>query len=236
VTVKINEYLLPHHIGRVYRFYKFTGQTLNISLLNQTQKIPSKETSEVQLWKMFLSGEQNALSKLVALHYRGLYNYGFRFAQDGDFVKDCLQDLFMELWERREKLSETSSVKSYLLKALRHRMINESLRFKRFKMQHHLPFLSEANESAVESLIIETDSHNEQSLRLKNIISKLTGRQQEVIYLRFYHGLEYAEITQIMEMERQSVANLLHRSLKEIKAHWLSQKITMWTLLGLALN
>jgi RNA polymerase sigma factor (sigma-70 family) len=197
---------------------------------------PDKEASEVELWKMFLSGEQTALSKIVALYYRGLYNYGFRYSQDSDFVKDCLQDLFMELWERRERLSETISVKSYLLKALRHRMINESLRFKRFRMQEHLLFLSDTNESAVESLIIENDSHQEQSLRLKNIISKLTSRQQEVIYLRFYHGLEYAEITQIMEMERQSVANLLHRSLKEIKAHWLSQKITMWALLGMELS
>jgi RNA polymerase sigma factor (sigma-70 family) len=203
--------------------------------LNNTRTIPDREASEVQLWKMFLSGDQKALSKIVALHYRGLYNYGYRFSQDGDFVKDCLQDLFMELWERRDRLSESSSVKSYLLKALRHKMINESLRFKRFKMQDHLSFLSEANESAVESLIIEADSHNERSTRLKTIISKLTGRQQEVVYLRFYHGLEYSEITQIMEMERQSVANLLHRSLKEIKAHWLSQKITLWLLLGLDL-
>ena len=181
---------------------------------------------------MFLSGDQSALSKIVELHYRGLFNYGFRFSQDSEFVRDCLQELFMELWERREKLSETSLVKSYLLQALRHKMINESSRFKRFKIHEHLPFLLDTNERSVESVIIETEGFNEKSERLKTIISKLTSRQQEVVYLRFYHGLEYEEITRIMEMERQSVANLLHRSLKEIKTQWLSYEIPFLVMAG----
>ena len=196
-------------------------------------KISDPAVPETKLWSMFLSGDQTALTKIADIHYRGLYNYGYRFSQDSEFVRDCLQEVFMELWERREKLSQTSFVKSYLLKALRHKMINESLRFKKFKIHEHLPFLSEFDEKSVESLIIESDSFNEKSDRLKSIISKLTNRQQEVIYLRFYHGLEYPEITQIMGMERQSVANLLHRSLKQIKEQWLSYDIPLGLLAGL---
>jgi RNA polymerase sigma factor (sigma-70 family) len=199
--------------------------------LKNPVNIAHPEVSEARLWFLFLSGEQKALSEIASLHYKALYNYGFRFSQDGEFVRDCLQELFMELWERREKLSETHFVKSYLLKALRHKMINESLRFKRFKVHDHLPFFDFV-EKSVESMIVENDTLNERDHRLRLIISRLTSRQQEVIYLRFYQGMEYSQITQIMVMERQSVANLLHRSLKEIRDQWMSHEHSWVLVLG----
>jgi RNA polymerase sigma factor (sigma-70 family) len=197
--------------------------------LKHTEKISDIQLPENQLWSLFLSGDQVALSSIADIHYKSLYNYGYRFSADEEFVKDCIQELFMELWERRRNLSEIAAVKPYLLKALRHKLINEALRLKRFKMQD-IPFISEVSENSVESQIIENDILNEQSARLKSIIAQLTARQQEIIYLRFYQALEYSEITQIMAMERQSVANLLHRSLKEVKEKWLSSDLPLKAL------
>jgi RNA polymerase sigma factor (sigma-70 family) len=194
--------------------------------LERNEKTLKTHLPERQLWSLFLSGDQRSLSKIADIHYRSLYNYGYRFSADEEFVKDCIQELFLELWERRGNLSEVEAVKSYLLTAFRHKLINEARRFRRFKM-HDIPFLSESMENPVESQIIENDLLNEQSGRLKLIITQLTARQQEIIYLRFYQGLEYAEITQIMALERQSVANLLHRSLKEIKEKWLSPDLLL---------
>ncbi|QIP17758.1 sigma-70 family RNA polymerase sigma factor [Spirosoma aureum] len=165
------------------------------------------------------------------MHYRKLYNYGARFSQDKDFVRDCLQELFMELWERRARLSKVQHVKPYLLTALRHKMINESFKLKRFKQYEELPFLSDVTEKPIELAIIELELSWENAMRLKTIISGLTSRQQEIIYLRFYQGLEFVEITQIMDMERQSVANLLHRSLREIRDKWLAAEFPTTLLL-----
>lgn len=188
------------------------------------------EARETGLWSLFLSGDRVALGEIATLHYKGLYNYGFRFSQDGAFVRDCLQELFLELWDRREKLSGTLFVKSYLLKALRHKMINESLRFKRFKIHEDLPF-SELSERSAEAVIVEKELENQRVQRLKLILSKLTGRQQEIIYLRFYQSMDYAQIAQVMKMEKQSVANLLHRSLKEMREQWFSDEMSLLTML-----
>jgi RNA polymerase sigma factor (sigma-70 family) len=204
------------------------------------EHLDSKSAQQIQeegLWNLFLEGERAALGKIADMHYNKLYNYGTRFSQDKDFVRDCLQELFMELWERRAKLSKIQYIKPYLLTALRHKMINESFKLKRFKQYEELPFLSDVTEKPIELSIIELESSWENAMRLKTIISGLTSRQQEIIYLRFYQGLEFVEITQIMDMERQSVANLLHRSLREIRDKWrVAEFLTILLLCFLPVN
>jgi DNA-directed RNA polymerase specialized sigma24 family protein len=54
----------------------------------------------------------------------------------------------------------------------------------------------------------------------------LTDRQREVILLRFFHGLEFHEISQVLQMNIQSVRNLLFRSLDKIRKDLSDQGVT----------
>jgi RNA polymerase sigma factor (sigma-70 family) len=152
-------------------------------------------------------------------NYRPLFNYGLRICSDEDLVHDCIQELFLELWERRERLSDADYVRTYLLRAVRNKIVKEGLRLRRVKKVEELAF-EPLHDLSIESQIVENEHKVEMALRLKETINKLTKRQREVIYLRFYQNLEFEEISRVMEMNRQSVANLLHRSIKEIKINW----------------
>jgi DNA-directed RNA polymerase specialized sigma24 family protein len=74
------------------------------------------------LWNEFRGGNAEAFGALVRVHYPDLFQYGTRFTKEKELVKDCLQDLFLELWANRDTISETSFVKYYLLKSLRRRL------------------------------------------------------------------------------------------------------------------
>src|ERR1051325_334426 len=81
------------------------------------------------LWNEFRNGNADAFGQLIKIHYQDLFNYGTRFTKDEEMVKDCIQDLFLALWANRLTINETSFVKYYLLKSLRHslsRMIGKS--------------------------------------------------------------------------------------------------------------
>jgi RNA polymerase sigma factor (sigma-70 family) len=52
---------------------------------------------------------------------------------------------------------------------------------------------------------------------MRQALSGLSKRQQEVIYLRFYVDADIDEIAEIMGLNRQSVYNLLHEGLKKLK-------------------
>ena len=175
---------------------------------------------DIDLWLKFKAGHSDALGNLAQIHYRALYNYASKFSGDPDFIRDCLQELYLELWERRTFLSETAFVKSYLFKALRHKLIKESVRLKRFRETKESTFEVDGSDLSIETHIIEDERSKLQTSRLNKIISLLTKRQQEIIYLRFYQNLENEDIAQIMGLGRQSVSNLLYRTLKEIKEIW----------------
>jgi RNA polymerase sigma factor (sigma-70 family) len=198
--------------------------------LNQENHISNHEEVNFHLWQLFKAGDADALGKLAQIHYRVLYHYGSKFSTDTDFVRDCIQELYLELWERRSFLSETPFVKSYLLKALRHRLIKESKRLRRFQEPQLLEFDSDENEHPVEESIIENENATSVLKKLNQIISQLSKRQQEVIYLRFYQNLENDDISHIMGLGKQSVANLLYRTIKEIKGIWIPAEF-IWLLL-----
>ncbi|MCF0055606.1 RNA polymerase sigma factor [Dyadobacter sp. CY356] len=198
--------------------------------MNNEINISAHSDPNADLWHKFKSGDAQAFGELAQVHYRALYNYATKFSSDTEFIRDCIQELYLELWERRSFLSETAFVKSYLLKALRHKLIKESVRLKRFKEHNELSFDAAEADLSVESLIIENEHLKHQIKRLNQIVSHLTKRQQEIIYLRFYQNLENEDIAQIMSLGRQSVANLLYRTIKEIKNIWMPAEF-FWGLI-----
>lgn len=203
--------------------------------MNNGVDISSNSTDvNVSLWLKFRSGDAVAFGELSQMHYRALYNYATKFSSDSEFIRDCIQELYLELWERRTFLSETAFVKSYLLKALRHKLIKESVRLKRFKEPKELSFDADGADLSIESHIIENEHLKHQIKRLNTIISRLSKRQQEIIYLRFYQNLENEDISHVMNLGRQSVSNLLYRTIKEIKEIWMPAEF-FWALLSIFL-
>ena len=71
------------------------------------------------LWESLRSGNIRAYERVFQLYYPVLFRYGIKFSRTEDEVKDCIQSLFLQIWERRSFLGPTTSVKNYLLASLR---------------------------------------------------------------------------------------------------------------------
>ena len=96
-----------------------------------------------QLWLAFKSGDSEALGQLASEHYRVLYNYATKFTKDRELIKDCIQDLFLYLWDQRENLHSSPFVTIYLLKSLKHNL------FKKLNQEKMKKELVEAGEKIV---------------------------------------------------------------------------------------
>ena len=72
----------------------------------------------------------------------------------------------------------------------------------------------------IESYLINNEVRHESLVRLQSNLDKLTKRQREVIYLRFYQEMEYEDIAQSLEINYHSVVNLMYEGMKLLRKNW----------------
>jgi RNA polymerase sigma factor (sigma-70 family) len=172
-----------------------------------------------ELWDLFRDGDEVAYTRLIKKYSKPLFNYGYRICQDRDFLKDCIQDVFLELWNRRLRISPTPAVKWYLFKAVRLRIFREQSKWNRGEiLDDDYQFLVEFN---IESKIINDLETVELSTRIKQVLNALPPRQREILYFRFYENLDFDNISEIMDISKQSVHNLLQKAYKNFRIEWI---------------
>jgi RNA polymerase sigma factor (sigma-70 family) len=177
--------------------------------------------TDEQIWSSFLKDDSEAFTLLIKRHSRLLLSYGRKFTRDQEVVKDCVQDLFTELWMYRKKLSNVTSVRSYLLISLRRKILSSS------KSLLHTT-LGDPNGTEYDFLItfsiqeqlVETETERQRLVQLNHMINILPERQKEVLYLKFYQNLSNQEIAELLDIQYQSVSNLLQRALIYLRNHW----------------
>ncbi|UFH35505.1 RNA polymerase sigma factor [Flavobacterium acetivorans] len=181
---------------------------------NPLSKI-TKQTEVTQdslLWKSFKNGDYAAFELLYKKYFKVLVTYGFQLNSDRSLVEDAIHDLFVDLWRRKEFLSEVDNVKFYLFRAIRNqfsRNIQKDIFEGSENVDHFLDFLSTLS---IEQESIEQESVQIKTQLIKKSLEKLSKRQTEAVHLRFYQGLSLDQTSQIMEIPKQVVKNLLSKS------------------------
>lgn len=208
---------------RSYAKPKFLMQQQKITLkLNDLNNKRLLEDRERQIWLSFKQGNEDSFKELMELYYPSLLSYGLRFQKDRELVKDCIQDLFLELWKSRKTLSDVLAPKSYLLVSLRRKLLKEVGRIRWFREAPEV--LEDYNfevQFAIETYLINTEIQHEDLKKLKKSISQLTKRQREAIYLRFYQELGYDEIAETLGINKHSAVNLVYEAIRFIKLNWI---------------
>ncbi|WP_421826743.1 RNA polymerase sigma factor [Larkinella sp.] len=193
------------------------------------KKHPFNRPAEIVVWQQFLSGDTVAFACLMSSYFQVLFRYGSKFSKDKEFVKDCIQDLFLIIWERRDRLNSEVAVKPYLMASLR-RLMNRSGQ-SRTGLSTELPSENQETfdiEYSVEEEYIEKENVRVITQRFKKLLDELPKRQKEVIYLKFFQEMDRNQISEVMDISPQTVSNLLQIAIRQLKEYW---KVELLTLL-----
>lgn len=169
------------------------------------------------IWNDFRRGEMYALTQIYHQYGDFLFGYGMKFSHDRDLVKDTIQDLFFDLIRSRENLGYTNSIRFYLMRSFRRKLVDnlqkiqvtESLNF-----YEHLPRIDFSFDD--EKSIVEISNLRERVVQEN--LKELNPRQREILYYRFCCNMNYEEICQIMSIKYDSARKLVHRALEALKA------------------
>lgn len=176
-----------------------------------------KEDTNNHLWVKFKEGDNSALSYLYKEFAHELYSYGWAIIKDEQLIKDCIQEVFIHLIDKRKNLVVTSRIHIYLFKSLRNKILEE---LRSNNRKHHIEKLlveDDVFEQHAEKQLIDSEELKSISQKISSAMAKLPSRQREIIYLRYTEGLNYDEIAELLQIDKASARTLLYRSLKTIK-------------------
>jgi len=181
-----------------------------------------KEVGDIDtklIWDKMKSGDEKSLSEIFTLYYTDLYKYGIKIFDLPDLVKDSIQDVFMRIWEKRETIGDVQNPKAYLISSVRRKLFaNKEIRADEIS-DELLKNEGKQNFSFSTNEFIEIEEISKQIRNsLVAAINNLPERQRELVFLRFYYNLKYLEIAKIMEVNEQTVRNLMQRTLSNLRA------------------
>ena len=184
-----------------------------------------KEICDVDLFAATKKGNKNALSALYLNHYDFLIHYGIRIVPDKIIVEECIQELFIYIYEAKERLGTVNNVKAYLFSALRRRILKKIKAEREIHgFEEEIYIRTNIQFSSNEILFLEDSQRNRRQALLQTL-NNLPWRQREAVYLRYYNRLNTNEIAEIMGAANQTILNTLHQALKKMRGSIDLQKL-----------
>jgi RNA polymerase sigma factor (sigma-70 family) len=177
------------------------------------------------LWEAFKSGDELAFIHIYKSYCNILYNYGCQFTYDKELVRDCLQDFFIYLRKNKAGFGETNSIKTYLLKAFRRRVIEY---FKKTSSEDRcnkeFSFVQFSVEMPFEFNYITQQTKAEELIRLNEALKTLDRKEREAIYYFYYEGMSYEQIAALLNFSHVSSARrVMYRGLRHLRRFFLNK-------------
>ncbi|MDN5216081.1 sigma-70 family RNA polymerase sigma factor [Fulvivirgaceae bacterium BMA12] len=174
--------------------------------------------SDFEIWSAFKEGSDEAFAFIYRRYVKLLFNYGCQISSNRDLVMDAIQDTFEYIRKTRRKLGDTQSIKPYLFKSLRRKIL-----VKLKKNKEKIKIEQQANSGfeislSHESILIDRQVNEERKEKLEKAFNLLPQSQKEAILMYYYEGFSYEEISNILEIKSiRNTRKLVYRAVDNLK-------------------
>ncbi|MBC9796258.1 RNA polymerase sigma-70 factor [Sinomicrobium weinanense] len=154
---------------------------------------------------------RKVFSSLFRELYEDLVNYARGYLFDRDTSEDLVQEVFLHIWEKADRIEIRTSLRSYLFSMVRNRAINH---LKSLKIEDSLNLL-ELNSSLAAEAETETPSEDDRQFiygRIRQKLEALPQKMQEIVKLRFIGNYKYSEIAEELGISVNTVKTQLKRA------------------------
>jgi len=166
-----------------------------------------------------VGGDVDAFSQIYVSYYPRLLRYGSIILPEPQVVGDVIQDLFVWILENPEKVKQINNLEVYVFQSLKKNLIKHIKRDGRSKRVHGILAIGShgnPNEN-IEKRLIQAETHEFNKVWLHRRLDELPECQKEVIYLRYYEGLSYDEIAEVISKSNQVARNYASRALNQMR-------------------
>ncbi|TVP46557.1 MAG: RNA polymerase sigma-70 factor [Gemmatimonadales bacterium] len=211
------------------RFFQSKGLQMDPSRVSHSVRaaaptlVVTEECSDGLLMERIREGQRPAYSLLLERYWSRLNVYAVSIIEDQDGAQDVVQDVFIQVWQKRAEWSPSGTVCAYLYRITRNLALN-ARRDQRLRRERQ----GQRGEARVRDRAPRTPDQQMEANALRAevdaAIARLSDRRGEVFRLSRFHGLSYKEIAEMLGSSPQTVANQMSAALAELR-HALSHLI-----------
>lgn len=147
-------------------------------------------------------------------YYARFYNYGKKFIADEMLIEDAAYETLLMVWEKRDSIPGLKFPDTYFYTTFRNKLIT-------LIRQQKIASIPEASLEEpgfnAEQMIIEKELNVHMRTQMFLAIQQLTPRQREVIFLRYFEGLSYEEVAEVIDITTKATYKIVARALAALK-------------------
>jgi len=170
--------------------------------------------TDSELLTLLQNNKEEAIDLLFRRYYSFVCKAAYRIIPDSNLVEDLTQDVFYELWKKRENLNINLSIRAYLKRAVINKSLNH-IRDQRMKFDDHEKF-PEASSKASEGLQQLQESELEEIIHAA--IDRLPERCRIVFSLSRFEDMTYQQIADELNISIKTVENQISKALKYLRS------------------
>jgi RNA polymerase sigma-70 factor (ECF subfamily) len=150
---------------------------------------------------------------LFLKYHRELLNLSYNILRDEDSAKDVVQEVFTNLWKKREIIEFGDQIKHYLFKATSHTSLNF---LRKQKKSYRLDDYNEVL-NLVSTAGTESPAYREMELRVRQAIDRLPPQCKAIFLLSRHEGLKYQEIAETLGLSIKTIESQMGIALKKLR-------------------
>lgn len=180
-------------------------------------------------WSKIKEGDENSFELLFKELYSELCNYAFQYMADRFLAEEIIQDVFIKIWQNRENITLSKSIKAYIFQSVHNSCINSLIQKKNKKIINNV-FLSDASwefiqeSTQINSYLLEKLEAEDTERIIKQIILTLPAGCSEIFTLSRFEHRSNQEIAEFLNVTVSTVRTQIYRALEKISEGLLKNK------------
>ncbi|MGM9511884.1 RNA polymerase sigma-70 factor [Larkinella sp. GY13] len=180
------------------------------------RKLPIRlgQDAEKEITLRLKAGDENAFEEIFYRYYKHLLAIGIKFLKNPDLAEDAVQDIFLKLWDHRDALNETYSIKNFLSVSMKNHVLNVI----RNNHQSIWEYLSaEMEELNGEDTTSDAFQLQEYGTILEQGMQKLPPQREKVFRLRVFSGLDNEQVARQLSISVNTVKSQFTQATRFLK-------------------
>lgn len=173
--------------------------------------------SNTELIKLLKKGDIAAFDAIYNQYCHKLHQFVFMYLKQEEDAEEVVQEVFIKIWESREKVDVYLSFESFLFTIAYNSTM--SLLRKRVSETKSREYLKSLQKIETEEMVIDEIQYNELNNKVQSLLEQLSPRQSEIYLLSREEGLSHKEIAIKLNISESTVNNHLVTILKFLKSN-----------------